>query len=354
MSMMIESDFPSVSIAIPVFNEEEHIENVIKKFLHSGYPNIVDILIADGRSTDNTADIVQKMARKDARVKLVDNPERIQSAGLNKLIEMAKGELFLRADAHCEYADDYVEASVKAHLESGALNVGGSQRFIAANNVQVYVALAVENYFGSGGAQYRDKTYTGFADTVFLGCYRTEVLKKLQGFLTNNVTNQDAELNIRLEKEQENAVFVSPDIRVWYYPRKDFLSLFRQYFRYGKGRCLTVFRHLNSRLYRGSIPFLTIFILLILSGFLLLTGHFAYIAGMVGGLLLLVFISVIFTVIKNRDRLVNEIWRGIPGQVPGWLRRITGTFFVILTMNLAHFSGYGWQLLRYLGGKKSW
>ncbi len=352
--MMSDSNLPNVTIAIPAFNEEAFIEDTIKIFQQSAYPNIIEILIADGRSTDRTAAIVRRISEADPRVKLVDNPDKIQSAGLNRLIAQAKGELFLRADAHCEYAADYVEASVQAHHESGALNVGGPQRFVARNNVQVYIANAVDNIFGSGGARYRDKEYAGFADTVFLGCYRTDVLKRLKGYLVDNVTNEDAELNIRLEKEQRNAVYISPDIRVWYYPRGDFLSLFKQYVRYGKGRCLTVFRHSAAMSFRGSTPFLTIFTLLIILITLLLSGHVLFSAGLAAAILLIVFTTVIQTVTKNRKRINSEIWRGPPGQAPGWLKQVFGTFFVILTINLAHFLGYGWQILRFLAGKKSW
>jgi succinoglycan biosynthesis protein ExoA len=346
---------PTVSIAIPTFNEEQHIEDIIGKFQCSDYPAIIEILVADGMSTDQTRSIVQKMAREDPRIRLVDNPERVQSAGLNKLISLARGELFLRADAHCEYSDDYVQKSVETVEKTGALNAGGPQRFVAANKFQAYVALAVDNIFGSGGAKYRDKVYAGFADTVFLGCYQTEVLKELGGFLTNNVTNEDAELNIRLQKEQDNAVYINPEIKVWYYPRKDFKSLFKQYFRYGKGRSLTVFRHSTSRSGRGITPFLAILLLIILCAVLLLTGNGYYVLHLMGGLLLLLALTVAGTVLKTGKTFEREIWRGSREDKPGPFARFFGVLTVVVTMNLAHFAGFGWQLVKVLfTGRKTW
>lgn len=352
--MSSDRKLPSVTIAIPAYNEEDFIEDIVRNFQKANYPNIVEILVADGRSTDRTPEIVKSISRKDPRVKLIDNPDRIQAAGLNRLISVAKGDLFLRADAHCDYADDYVEASVNASIESGALNVGGSQRFVATNRFQAYVALAVNSILGSGGARYRDESYEGYADTVFLGCYRTEVIQRLRGFVANSVTNEDAELNIRLGKEQKNAVYISPDIRVWYYPRKDFTSLFRQYFRYGKGRCLTFFRHTPGSSLRGSTPFLTITILSIIVLSLLATGNFLFAGLFAAAVLLLVLAAVTRTVYKNRSRFYAEIWRGEPEHAPGWFSQVMGAAFVIITMNFAHFTGFGWQILRFMAGKKSW
>lgn len=353
-SMSSDQNLPSVTIAIPAYNEEDHIEGIIGKFQKASYPNIIEILVADGRSTDRTAEIVRSIAQDDPRVKLVDNPDRIQSAGLNRLISIAKGDLFLRADAHCDYADDYVEASVKASLDSGALNVGGSQRFVATSRFQSYVALAVNSILGSGGAKYRDESYEGYADTVFLGCYRTDVLQKLEGFLTGNVTNEDAELNIRLEKEQKNAVYISPDIQVWYYPRKDFTSLFRQYFKYGKGRCLTFFRHSAGSSLRGSTPFFTITLLLFAAVYLLISGNLSTLVIFLAAVLATVLAVVALAVYKNRESFHKTIWRGEPDRAPGWPVRVLGTAFVVVTMNFAHFAGFGWQLLRFLVGKRSW
>ncbi|MDI6403088.1 glycosyltransferase, partial [Balneolaceae bacterium ANBcel3] len=320
----------------------------------SSYPKIVQILVADGRSTDRTADIVHELSLEDKRIELVDNPDRLQAAGLNRLITMAEGELFLRADAHCEYASDYVEEAVEAYITSGALNVGGHQRFVAKNNVQAYIALAVDSFLGSGGALYRDVSYRGYADTVFLGCFDTVTLKKINGFIEDSVTNEDAELNIRLEKLKKNAVYISPGIKVWYYPRKDIKSLFKQYYRYGKGRFLTVIRHDSRKSFRGSTPFIAIILLLFLFTFLFLINKALWVIAILFILLTIVLLSVVRTVKRNFATFETHIWRSGKDTVPGVFKRIIGTFLVIVTMNVAHFCGFGVQLLKSLAGKKSW
>ena len=68
-------------------------------------------------------------------------------------------------------------------------------------------------------------SYNGFADTVFLGCFWTQDLKKLDGFSEINITNQDSELNLRLLEEHGPCIRVSSDIKCWYYPRSSFKGL---------------------------------------------------------------------------------------------------------------------------------
>lgn len=118
-------------IAIPAYNEANYIESVIKGFLKQNHPNLLEIIVADGGSNDGTQEIVQKIAFEDSRVKLLNNHLKIQSAGLNFIFNHCQGDIFLRADAHSEYAPDYIQKCIEALESSQACNVSGSQRHIA-------------------------------------------------------------------------------------------------------------------------------------------------------------------------------------------------------------------------------
>ena len=134
-------NLPTVSIAIPTYNEAEHIEQIIRNFLQPHHPNVIEILVADGGSDDGTRDIVKNLSLSDSRVKLLHNPLKIQSGGLNVALAASTGDIFLRADAHCDYAPDYVEKCVAALQNSQADNVGGAQRFVAKNTFQAAIAV---------------------------------------------------------------------------------------------------------------------------------------------------------------------------------------------------------------------
>jgi glycosyltransferase involved in cell wall biosynthesis len=350
-------DLPSVSIAIPTYNEVAYIEKIVTGFLQTQYPNLIEILVADGNSTDGTQEIVKDLATRDNRVKLLVNPFKIQSAGLNIALEHSRGEIFLRADAHCDYALDYVEKCVEALQNSKASNVGGAQRFVANSNFQAAVALAARSWFGSGGAKYRDPNYSGYADTVYLGCFWHKALLEvtqnasdlttLNVFDTSQITNQDAELNQKLLDNNPQAIYVSSEIKVWYYPRKTWNSLWKQYFKYGRGRYLTTIKHPDRSQLRGKLPFLFVSTWLILLIFdLFFSPIDLYIKELCAVGLGLAFLEGFKVNLQLGKKFNSEIWRG-KTPIPNFLMRWLGCTMVIVTMPLAHFSGYGYQVFRH-------
>ena len=346
-------DNPSVSIVIPTYNEVENIEVIVKNFLASQYPNLLEIVVIDGRSTDGTKERLKQLAYNYPQVKIVENPQRIQSAALNLGLSASQGEFFLRADAHCDYAPDYIEQCIAAFQESQALNVGGCQRFVAKEPFQTAVAIASRSILGNGGAKYRDPTYTGYGDTVYLGCFKREALLELRSgpeqevFDTSQVTNQDAELNQRLLAKDPKAIYISSKIKVWYYPRKTWKSLWSQYFKYGRGRYLTNTKHPERSQIRGKLPFIfcsTMFLLLIADLFFISANLYIKEICVLG--ILLAFAESLRVNLSVNDNFMQEIWRGKPHQVPSFLSRWFYSGIVILTLPVAHFSGYGFQAIK--------
>ncbi len=338
---------PSVTVAIPVLNEEKHIERVVEAFIQMSYSNIIEIIIADGGSKDKTKEIIQDYSKKDPRVVLIDNPKKYQSFALNEILKIAKGDLFLRADGHCIYDKDYVKESVKAILKSKATNVGGTQRYIAKNRVQAGIAISSKNFFGNGGAKYMDETFEGYADTVFLGCFWTTDLKKIGGFSEVNRTNEDAEINLRIKRELNGKIYVSPNIKTWYYPRSGFFSLFKQYFRYGKGRFITNKIHDGNIPYRSKAPFYFISFMIMygLLDVLFREKQLGAIFVFSAIILLVLFESIRFS-FEKRDYFECAIWNGESDNTPGILSNSVLCFIALFIMNGAHFLGYGWQMIK--------
>src|SRR6476660_1108531 len=98
-----------VTIAMPAFNEEHYIEACIASVQAQDYPReLIEILVADGRSTDRTREILARLTAEDPRILLVDNPAKLQAAGLGLMVKQATGDVIVRMDVHAEYAPDYV------------------------------------------------------------------------------------------------------------------------------------------------------------------------------------------------------------------------------------------------------
>jgi succinoglycan biosynthesis protein ExoA len=188
---------------------------------------------------------------------VIDNPDRIKAAGLNRILAEAKGDVFVRMDVHCEYAPDYVEKCVAILEATGADNVGGAPRCRGASSFQQAVCAALRSPLGAGGAPQWNPDNQGFVHSVPFGALRRDYLRALGGFDPRAVTNEDAELNQRVIA-RGGRVYLSPEIVFSYYPRPSVTSLARQYFRYGFGRARTFVKHRGLLNPRPALPFLAL------------------------------------------------------------------------------------------------
>ncbi len=246
---------PFVTIAMPCLNEERFIEVCLETVRLQDYPgDRYEILVADGGSTDATRAIIGRLSAADPRIRLVENPERIQAPGMNLMIKAARGEIIVRMDVHCEYAGDYVRRCVEALERTGADNAGGAQRARAKTFFQKALCAALESPLGVGGAKYRGAEFEGYVDTVFLGAFRRRVFENVGLYDPGAITNEDAELNQRIIAGG-GKVFLSRDIVVHYYPRESFKALSKQYFKYGRGRARTLLKLRRFLSIRPAVPF---------------------------------------------------------------------------------------------------
>jgi cellulose synthase/poly-beta-1,6-N-acetylglucosamine synthase-like glycosyltransferase len=247
-------EWPFVTVAMPCLNEARHISACLRSVLHQDYPKEhLEIIVADGGSADATRNIVAHFAAEDPRVVLIENPGRVQAAGMNAAIRCARGEIVVRMDVHCEYARDYVRKCVEVLEHTGADNVGGAQRARATTKFQRALCAALESPLGVGGARYRSALAEGFVDTVFLGAFRRRVFEEVGLYDEGAVTNEDAELNQRI-LAAGGKVYLSREIVVHYHPRDSIAALAKQYFRYGGGRARTLLKHRTLPSLRPVIP----------------------------------------------------------------------------------------------------
>jgi glycosyltransferase involved in cell wall biosynthesis len=225
---------PSVSIILPVFNEAGFLESCLASLRSQEYGGSIEIVVADGRSTDGTRERLEAL-HAEGRVLLVDNPRRRQWAGLNLAAAAASGEILVRVDGHSTYAPDYVERSVAALLESGATAAGG--RMIPESDTKIGRAIvsAMASPWAVGPARYRHQEHRSLVDTVYLGAFRKADFAAFGGYRNLPGVAEDADLYFRWRK-QGAAVLLDPSIRSSYRPRDSWSGLGRQFFRYGWGK----------------------------------------------------------------------------------------------------------------------
>ena len=235
-------------------NEGEHIRaflDGLARLDRSGL--ILDAILADGMSTDGTRAILDEFARENPWCRIIDNPGRIVSTGLNAAIRMASGEFIVRVDAHTTYEPDYVLRSIDVLELTGAANAGGPQRSRATGYWQRAIHAGFHSPFASGGARFRNNDYCGAVDTVPYGCWRRDLLLSIGLFDETLVRNQDDELNMRL-RAHGGTVWQDPSIVSWYSPRSTLAGLFRQYLQFGYWRVTVLRKHPANASIRHFVP----------------------------------------------------------------------------------------------------
>ena len=226
---------PSVSIILPVLNEEAHIESAMGDLLAQDYDGPIELVIADGMSSDRTRVLVEARASQDTRVRLVDNPQRRQAHGLNAAAAAASGEVLIRADGHSRYAPDFVSMSVTALKELGGA-VGGRMNPVGDDRFSAAVATAMTSALTMGPARFHHATKREPVDTVYLGAFLREDFEDLGGLRAfPSGSSEDADFYYRWRRSGRR-VHVDPAIRSTYVPRNRVGQLWRQYWRYGQGK----------------------------------------------------------------------------------------------------------------------
>lgn len=90
---------PLVSILMPCYNAEAHLEEAMKSILEQTYCDLEIIAINDC-STDATSSILHNMAEKDNRIKVYDNDQNLKLIKtLNKGVALCNGNYIARMDS---------------------------------------------------------------------------------------------------------------------------------------------------------------------------------------------------------------------------------------------------------------
>src|SRR4030043_434290 len=131
----IREPVPLVSVLIPARNEEENIEACLRSLRIQDYPNF-EIIVLDDNSEDRTAELVEAMAAKDKRIRLIKGAPLAEGwAGkpfaCYQLAEKARGSWLLFIDADTTHAPHMLRSTMALALELKPSLLSGFPRQMA-------------------------------------------------------------------------------------------------------------------------------------------------------------------------------------------------------------------------------
>lgn len=249
------SEKPFVSLIIPLRNEENFIHGGLEAIFLQDYPSDqIEVLLADGMSTDRTREIIGKFQKSHPNLFLLDNPQKIVPTGMNLALHQAKGEIIIRVDGHCIIATDYVSKCVQ-YLSTGEYDgVGGPMHSIGETPLAETIAVGMSSYFGVGNSAFRTTTgKTMLVDSVPFPAYTRAIIEKVGLYDEELVRNQDDEYNYRI-REAGGKILLAEDIRSTYFTRGELKKLWKQYFQYGYWKVRVLQKHPRQMSLRQFVP----------------------------------------------------------------------------------------------------
>jgi Glycosyltransferases involved in cell wall biogenesis len=166
-SSEINKDHPCLSVVVPVYNEERTLRIIVEKLLD--LPQVLEILLVDDCSTDNSASIIESLASQNEKLRPIYLEEnRGKTAALMAGFAATTGEIVIVQDADLEYDPTEIPEVIYPILGGFADVVYGS-RFMVKRAARV---LYFYHYVANKGLTFLSNLLTNLNITDVETCYK--------------------------------------------------------------------------------------------------------------------------------------------------------------------------------------
>ncbi len=122
-------ELPDVSVIVAAYNEEDVIERRLENLLELDYPREkVEIVVASDASTDRTDDLVEAIATREPRVRLLRCPRGGKVAAQNLAVRETSGDILAFSDANAVWAVPALRKLVRNFSDRDVAYVCGQLR----------------------------------------------------------------------------------------------------------------------------------------------------------------------------------------------------------------------------------
>jgi cellulose synthase/poly-beta-1,6-N-acetylglucosamine synthase-like glycosyltransferase len=176
-----------VSVIVPARNESLNIANCVESILSQTYPaDLLELIIMDDASGDDTALIAKGYAAKDARVKVHslvagEAKKSHKKRAVEKGIQLATGDLVVATDADCIHPARWIETLVISYEQNGNVFIAAPVMYHTENTIcSVFQTLDFLSLQGITGASVHRRFHT-MCNGANIG-YSRKVFYEVKGF----------------------------------------------------------------------------------------------------------------------------------------------------------------------------
>jgi len=206
--------YRTLSIVIPVYNEEKTIEEIVKVVQSVKINLLKELVIVDDYSTDRSEKIGRKLAKKHVEISYYRNDKNMgKGFSVRRGIEKARGEIIVIQDADLEY-DPHEYSKLLKPIINGKADVVYGSRFVSSDYKRV---LYYWHYLGNRFLTTLSNMTSNLNLTDMETCYKmfkADVIKRIR--LRENRFGFEPEVTYKLSRIKGLKIF---EVGISYYGR---------------------------------------------------------------------------------------------------------------------------------------
>jgi len=261
---------PFVTIVCPVRNAERTMDTTFQYLLNVDYPrDKMEIVLADGGSTDKTIEIIKKWQAKYDFIKLVEVPNsKSPGHARNEALKVAKGEYILFTDADCAPRKDWIDKMLEPFFMDPQIGMVGGEIYTLRtdknNVVEAYCEQAMFLTVSGRCGLKNDKAgyyptikkdlpseVNGSQTSPFFATANAAISRKAGEAIGNKfwdfITSEDVDFSLRILKAGFK-LYYQPSAIVDHMHRATLKQYHKQLWGYGYGHPLGVREHAKNYL----------------------------------------------------------------------------------------------------------
>lgn len=116
---------PSVSIIIPTYNRANLIEAALQSAVNQTYKNLIEIIVVDDASTDNTEEVIKRWQKRDKKIIYIKNKQNLKCLGARiEGYKIAKGEWLANLDSDDILTPNSIKSRISVVQKSPVKRLG--------------------------------------------------------------------------------------------------------------------------------------------------------------------------------------------------------------------------------------
>ncbi|WP_411280731.1 glycosyltransferase [Gemmatimonas sp.] len=237
---------PPVTIIVPAFRESQVIARTVESLLKQRYAGILEVIVVDDGSPDDTYDVAKTAFAHDPRVRVFTKTNGGKASALNVGLQYAQSDIVVGLDADTLFEPDTVAQLVQPLAEPTVAAVAGNAK--VGNRINLLTRWQAIEYITSQNLDRRAFALLNGITVVpgAVGAWRRAAVREAGGF-SDDTLAEDQDLTLALLRRGYHVAY-APLAIAWTEAPDTVHGLLKQRFRWSFGTLQCMWKHRDALL----------------------------------------------------------------------------------------------------------